>query len=78
MRVAIIGAGPSGLVALKALRAELNVSTYIKIFERRSTVGGAWNYQPQASTESILKETQVNGTRIDAMSPSVCAQRAIT
>lgn len=40
-RVAVIGAGPSGLSALKALSDE-NIFETIKLFERRDRVGGTW------------------------------------
>jgi len=40
-RVAVIGAGPSGLAAVRAL-ADENTFDTIKLFERRSEVGGIW------------------------------------
>ncbi|KAK4553282.1 monooxygenase [Recurvomyces mirabilis] len=46
--VCIIGAGPSGLVAAKYLRAEKAFSR-IQIYEQRATVGGIWNYVPHLS-----------------------------
>ncbi|EDN02665.1 flavin-containing monooxygenase [Histoplasma capsulatum] len=46
-RVAIIGAGPSGLAAAKYLLAEKWFEK-IDIFEQRSRVGGVWNYSPAA------------------------------
>ncbi|KAG8528430.1 uncharacterized protein KY384_007348 [Bacidia gigantensis] len=46
--VAIIGAGPSGLVAAKFLLAEKAFSNVV-IYEQRDTVGGTWNYAPLAS-----------------------------
>ncbi|KAK3669964.1 monooxygenase [Recurvomyces mirabilis] len=46
--VCIIGAGPSGLVAAKYLRAEKAFSR-IQIYEQRATVGGIWNYVPHSS-----------------------------
>ncbi|KAJ5146424.1 uncharacterized protein N7515_000988 [Penicillium bovifimosum] len=42
-RVAVIGAGPSGLAAVKYLLAE-NHFEHIHVFEQRNSVGGAWNY----------------------------------
>jgi heterodisulfide reductase subunit A-like polyferredoxin len=39
--VAVIGAGPSGLSAVKALREE-NIFDTIRVFERRSDTGGTW------------------------------------
>lgn len=41
--VAIVGAGPSGLVALDALVRENNFDV-IKVFERRPEAGGCWVY----------------------------------
>lgn len=40
-RVAVIGAGPSGLAAVRALEQE-GLFDYIRVFERKSTVGGLW------------------------------------
>jgi cation diffusion facilitator CzcD-associated flavoprotein CzcO len=40
-RVAVIGSGPSGLSALRALSDE-NAFDYIRLFERRDRVGGIW------------------------------------
>ncbi|KAJ6107554.1 hypothetical protein N7523_008877 [Penicillium sp. IBT 18751x] len=42
-RVAVIGAGPSGLASVKYLLAE-EYFDQIDVFEQRSCVGGAWNY----------------------------------
>ncbi|CAG8001919.1 unnamed protein product [Penicillium olsonii] len=44
-KVAVIGAGPSGLSAVKYLLAEQHFDQ-IDVFEQRSSVGGAWNYTP--------------------------------
>ncbi|OJD14959.1 hypothetical protein AJ78_04742 [Emergomyces pasteurianus Ep9510] len=46
-RVAIIGAGPSGLAAAKFLVAE-KCFEKIDIFEQRNRVGGVWNYSTAA------------------------------
>lgn len=40
-RVAVIGAGPSGAIAVDALVKE-NVFDVIKVFERREAPGGCW------------------------------------
>ncbi len=40
-RVAVIGAGPSGLAAVRALSDE-NLFDTIRVFERRDRVGGIW------------------------------------
>ncbi|CAH0050835.1 unnamed protein product [Clonostachys solani] len=42
-RVAVIGAGPCGLAALKYLLAEKTFS-FIQAYEQRDTVGGVWAY----------------------------------
>ncbi|KAJ5795213.1 hypothetical protein N7457_001812 [Penicillium paradoxum] len=55
-RVAIIGAGPSGLAAVKYLLAE-KCFTQVEVFEQRSSVGGAWNYN--ASSSKIGMSTAV-------------------
>ncbi|PVH92764.1 FAD/NAD(P)-binding domain-containing protein [Periconia macrospinosa] len=44
-RVAIIGAGPAGLAAVKYLKAE-SAFSQIVVFEQRARVGGVWNYTP--------------------------------
>jgi cation diffusion facilitator CzcD-associated flavoprotein CzcO len=43
--VAIIGTGPSGISAVKALSDE-NVFSRIRVFERRDRPGGLWHYDP--------------------------------
>ncbi|KAJ6095171.1 hypothetical protein N7467_002684 [Penicillium canescens] len=43
--VAVIGAGPSGISAVKALQEE-NIFQTIRVFERRNEVGGIWHYDP--------------------------------
>lgn len=40
-RVAVIGAGPSGAIAVDALAQE-NVFATIRVFERREGPGGCW------------------------------------
>ncbi|GKZ19669.1 hypothetical protein AbraIFM66951_003707 [Aspergillus brasiliensis] len=49
-RIAVIGAGPSGLAAVKYLLAE-KCFERVDVFEKRSSAGGVWNYCP-----GILKE----------------------
>ncbi|OOF89935.1 hypothetical protein ASPCADRAFT_180079 [Aspergillus carbonarius ITEM 5010] len=44
-RIAVIGTGPSGLSAVKALHDENTFDT-IRVFERRDRVGGIWHYDP--------------------------------
>lgn len=40
-RVAVIGAGPAGAIAVDALAQE-QVFDVIRVFERREKVGGCW------------------------------------
>ncbi|KAJ5181217.1 hypothetical protein N7491_000772 [Penicillium cf. griseofulvum] len=51
-RVAVIGAGPSGLAAVKYLLAE-KCFDQIEVFEQRSSVGGVWNYTPSSSKKGM-------------------------
>lgn len=46
--VAVIGAGPSGLSAVKALDEEKVFDT-IRVFERRDRVGGTWCVEHEAT-----------------------------
>ncbi|GAB7337650.1 hypothetical protein MBLNU457_g2945t1 [Dothideomycetes sp. NU457] len=58
--VAIIGAGPSGLATAKYLLAEKRFKR-IDIFEQRTRVGGAWDYDPnQKSYPTDLPIPQTN------------------
>ncbi|KAL2863682.1 uncharacterized protein BJX67DRAFT_241492 [Aspergillus lucknowensis] len=43
--VAVLGAGPAGISALKALHDE-KAFEKIRVFERRNVPGGTWNYDP--------------------------------
>ncbi|KAI0397049.1 hypothetical protein F5Y17DRAFT_29374 [Xylariaceae sp. FL0594] len=51
-RIAIIGAGPSGLAAAKHLLAEGFTSEQIDIYEQQANVGGVWNYSEVAATSA--------------------------
>ncbi|KAH6625843.1 putative dimethylaniline monooxygenase [Boeremia exigua] len=58
--VAVIGAGPSGLSAVKALDEEKAFDT-IRVFERRDRVGGTWLYDEIPDTfNSTLVSPQHN------------------
>lgn len=57
VRVAIIGAGPSGLAMLKQLRADGFVTT---LFERRSRVGGLWAFSEDENHTTALPRTRAN------------------
>jgi cation diffusion facilitator CzcD-associated flavoprotein CzcO len=52
-RIAIIGAGPSGLAATKHLLAEGFSSSQIDIYEQQAEVGGVWNYNAATSSELL-------------------------
>jgi len=58
MRVAVIGAGVSGLAAIKCCRDE---GLDVVCFERRNGLGGLWNYtenvEPGQSNVSRLEMT---------------------
>ncbi|KAK2744132.1 hypothetical protein FQN57_004392 [Myotisia sp. PD_48] len=65
-RIAIIGAGISGLVSLKTC-LEMGLSD-VRIFEQRDSLGGQWNYQEPdphtgASTSSIYENVILNSCR---------------
>ncbi len=53
-RIAIIGAGPSGIAAAKHLRAE-EAFEKIDVFEQRYDVGGVWNLTPN----TLSKKTPI-------------------
>src|SRR6187402_3660957 len=55
-RVAIIGAGPSGLAAAKYLLAE-NAFETIDILEQQAEVGGVWNYTPLQAERVPVPQT---------------------
>ncbi|RAH62657.1 flavin dependent monooxygenase [Aspergillus piperis CBS 112811] len=51
-RIAVIGAGPSGLAAVKYLLAE-KCFERVDVFEKRSSAGGVWNYCPGTLKENL-------------------------
>ena len=55
-RIAIIGAGPSGLAAAKYLRAAEAFSK-IDVFEQQPKVGGVWLYTPEAPAKTSVPQT---------------------
>lgn len=57
--IAIIGAGPSGVIAAKYLRAE-KAFDKIVLFEQRSTPGGIWRYTADQIDEKIFSIPQTN------------------
>ena len=58
-KIAIIGAGPSGLAAAKFLQAE-EYFEKIDIFEQQSEVGGVWHYTPRSGEKVSVPSTSPN------------------
>lgn len=63
-RIAVIGAGPSGLAAVKYLLAE-KCFDKIDVFEKRSAAGGVWNY----SSGALKKELPTPVPQLDPNGP---------
>ena len=59
-KVAIIGAGPSGLAVAKFLLAE-NAFDTIDVYEQQSEVGGVWNYTRNIAGQISVPQTTPNG-----------------
>ncbi|KAF9691128.1 hypothetical protein EKO04_010860 [Ascochyta lentis] len=57
--IAVVGAGPSGLVAAKYLRAEKAFSKIV-LFEQRPRDGGIWNYTSEERDEDLFTVPQTN------------------
>jgi cation diffusion facilitator CzcD-associated flavoprotein CzcO len=57
--VAIVGGGPSGIVAAKYLRAE-KAFDKIVVFEQKSRGGGMWNYTGDLRDEDLFTVPQTN------------------
>ncbi|KAJ5453132.1 Glycoside hydrolase family 71 [Penicillium cf. griseofulvum] len=55
-RVAVIGAGPSGLAAVRALEQE--GFDYVRVFERKSRVGGLWAYDPEPDQFQVSLQSE--------------------
>ena len=51
--VAVIGAGPGGLVAARELRREGHKAV---VFERQAQVGGTWEYQPSVEADPLASD----------------------
>ncbi|XP_034704853.1 flavin-containing monooxygenase FMO GS-OX-like 3 [Vitis riparia] len=51
--VAVIGAGPAGLVAARELRREGHKAV---VFERQAQVGGTWVYQPSVEADPLASD----------------------
>ncbi|OBZ83150.1 Thiol-specific monooxygenase, partial [Choanephora cucurbitarum] len=61
-RVAIVGCGPGGLAAARALKNEQCFDT-ITIFERNNHTGGTWKYSPEKNTPPPFPS--VNALEVD-------------
>jgi cation diffusion facilitator CzcD-associated flavoprotein CzcO len=59
-KIAIIGAGPSGLAAAKFLLAEKAFDT-IDVYEQQSEVGGVWNYSRNIAGRISVPQTGPHG-----------------
>ncbi|KUJ17319.1 flavin dependent monooxygenase-like protein [Mollisia scopiformis] len=55
-RIAVIGAGPTGLAAAKYLVAERVFDT-VDIYEQQAEVGGVWNYTPSLAERVPVPQT---------------------
>ncbi|KAF2090732.1 FAD/NAD(P)-binding domain-containing protein [Saccharata proteae CBS 121410] len=67
-RVAVIGAGPSGLAAAKYLSAE-KAFEKIVVFEQRSSPGGLWNYTPEGADDGSFSVPKTRPTKDDFERP---------
>ena len=52
-RIAVIGAGPNGLAALKVFR---DYGHQMVLFEKESSIGGLWNYQDEGKLYASLPD----------------------
>jgi hypothetical protein len=59
-RVAVVGAGPCGIAALKALLAEGHEAV---AFEQTGRIGGNWVFRPEPSHSSVCETTHIISSR---------------
>ncbi|OTB06124.1 hypothetical protein M426DRAFT_319197 [Hypoxylon sp. CI-4A] len=59
-KIAVVGAGPSGLAVAKYLLAQDSAFSQIDVFEQASEVGGVWNYSADPSPILELPVPQTN------------------
>ncbi|RYP77172.1 hypothetical protein DL769_003482 [Monosporascus sp. CRB-8-3] len=71
-KIAIVGAGPSGLAAAKHLLA-VGAFAQIDVFEQQAEVGGVWNYSARPS-EAPLPIPQTGDARHCPPDPPVAAE----
>ncbi|KAK6954744.1 hypothetical protein Daesc_004713 [Daldinia eschscholtzii] len=72
-KIAIIGAGPSGLAVAKYLLAQDGAFPRIDVFEQQAEVGGVWNYSPVARPAESLPVPQTDA-HPERMDPPVYAE----
>ncbi|KAG0170057.1 hypothetical protein DFQ28_002595 [Apophysomyces sp. BC1034] len=58
LRVAVIGAGPSGLAAAKVLRDDGSFQKVV-VFERNAQVGGTWIYSPDVNPNPPIPSVDI-------------------
>lgn len=73
--IAIVGAGPSGVVAAKYLRAE-KAFDKIVLFEQRSRPGGIWIYTGEQRDENLFDIPQTNPNK-DVQKPEWQSKEAV-
>ncbi|KAJ5756677.1 hypothetical protein N7533_006220 [Penicillium manginii] len=66
--VAVIGGGPSGISAVKALQEEKIFKT-VRLFERRDRVGGIWHYDPVPDVFPLKTQADSKPTSIPSKLP---------
>ena len=66
--VAVIGTGPSGVAAVKALNDE-NIFDTIRVFDRRDRAGGIWIYDPEPDVFPNPEKQQPQPRKIPAQLP---------
>ncbi|KAL7625675.1 monooxygenase [Parahypoxylon ruwenzoriense] len=71
-KVAVIGAGPSGLAAAKYLLAQ-GAFVQVVVFEQQAEVGGVWNYSGEAKTSGKAKGGGRGGGAVDGQVPQTDA-----
>ncbi|GME40041.1 Flavin-containing monooxygenase FMO [Neofusicoccum parvum] len=67
-KVAVVGAGPCGLAALKYLSAEKKFEKVVA-FEQRSSPGGLWNYTPEDHDDGSFTVPKTRPTKEDLDKP---------
>ncbi|KAF1931160.1 FAD/NAD(P)-binding domain-containing protein [Didymella exigua CBS 183.55] len=55
-KIAIVGAGPAGMVALKEFR---DLGFEVTVFEKKDDVGGVWTWSEDLGSTTALKETRL-------------------